>query len=365
MDKAIDRLDQATRHLKAIESFFLKNVVAYALSEEKLCALGRFYEEFARQLYAGGRKEGGLRKGQRYHRGMMLADLLTYAVMARGHFISTASDQHRVAFVQIVMRTINKLLIQENISTDVDLRNGLLDSLSKLGLSNFFEDDEQRLRFRSLRRYKGPIIWGQEGDEFYKMMDAVLPKSLGLAIEFLIYLYLVHRRFGFVVPLLLHQRLITKKEGIAPPDFLVLKRDGRVFGVEVGYWKEDQSTKFVTATSLPTISAELDEDQPFRCPKCKQWITYCDQVIETYAQGISTPNPLVCSECKYFKGGKCPDIIFFGKVPEVINARRRYHYRCVAKEKSVKRLAAEDKLNDHLRAWFPTVSKIDALGEDA
>jgi DNA methylase len=185
-------------------------------------------------------------------------------------------------------------------------------------------DEQQKLRFEALRQYTGTIIWGKEGNEYYKTMDAVLPKSRGLAIEFLIYLYLIHRRFGFVVPLLLHQRLITSTGAIAPPDFLVLKNDGRVFGVEVGYWKEGQSNEFVTATSLPTISAELDHDQPFRCPKCQQWITYCNQVIESYSRGISSPNPLVCSECKYFDGCKCPDIIFFGEVPEVESGDRRY-----------------------------------------
>jgi hypothetical protein len=365
MDKALDRLEQAARHLKAIEKYFLKNVPAYARNEAQLKSLGRFYDEFARHLYAGGRKEGGVQRGNRYHRGMMLADLLTYALLARGYYISTASDEHRRAFVEIAMRTINKLLIQENISTDLSLRNGLLDALSSLGLTNFFEDDEQKARFVNLRRYKGAIIWGKEGQQFYKIMDAVLPKSRGLAIEFLIYLYLIHRRFGFVVPLLLHQRLITKKESIAPPDFLVLKKDGRVFGVEVGYWKEDQSTKFVTATSLPTISAELDGDQPFRCPKCQQWITYCNQIIESYSKGASSPNPLVCSECKYFDSGKCPDIIFFGEVAEVEKGDRRYHYRCVAGEPSVKKLAAENTLKDYLRAWFPTVSMIDKLAEES
>ncbi len=336
MNKALDRLDQSVRHLRAIEEYFLKNVPAYARNEERLERLGRFYREFARQLYAGGRKEGGLQKGSRFHRGMILADLVTYVVFARGYYISTASDEHRTALVEIVLRIANKLLLQENISTDTNLRNGLLDALSSLGLTDFFEDDDQKTRFQHLRRYKGRIVWGKEGKEFYKIMDAVLPKSRGLAIEFLIYLYLIHRRFGFVVPLLLHQRLITKKGSIAPPDFLVLKGDGRVFGVEVGYWKEDQSTEFVTATSIPTISAELDEDQQFRCPKCRQWITYCDQVIETYSRGTSAPNPLACGGCKYFNEGKCPDIIFFGEVPEVEGGNRRYHYRCVAEEESVK-----------------------------
>lgn len=360
MNKALKRLEQAARHLSTIEQYFLA-VPAYAENEKRLDALGRFYDEFARQLYAGGRKEGSLQKGSRYHRGMMLADLLTYAVLARGQFISAASDEHRTAFVEIVMRTINKLLIQENISTDTTLRNGLLDALSALGLENFFEDEQQKLRFEALRQYTGTIIWGKEGNEYYKTMDAVLPKSRGLAIEFLIYLYLIHRRFGFVVPLLLHQRLITSTGAIAPPDFLVLKNDGRVFGVEVGYWKEGQSNEFVTATSLPTISAELDHDQPFRCPKCQQWITYCNQVIESYSRGISSPNPLACSECKYFDGGKCPDIIFFGEVPEVESGERRYHLRCVAEEPSVKKLVKEKMLHDHLRAWFPTVSMIDTL----
>jgi len=364
MKRVLDRLDQAVTHLRTIEDFFIKKVPAYARNEARLEKLGRFYDEFARELYAGGRKEGRSEKGNSFHRGMTLADLLTYTVFGRGYYVLTASDDHRKAFTEIVMRISNKLLLQENISTNPKLRKGLLKALLSQNLPNFFENNEQKTKLEQLKDYNGHIIWGREGKEFYKIMDSLLPKSRGLAIEFLIYLYLINSRFGFVIPLLLHQRLITKGRSIAPPDFLVLKDDGRIFGIEVGFYKEDQNTKFVTTTSVPIVTAELDHDQPFRCPQCQQWITYCDQVVENYSEGVWTPNSFECGDCKYFNKGKCEDIIFFGEVPELEKGKRRYHYRCVAKKATVKKLSAQGHLKKHLRVWYPTASIIDNLSDE-
>jgi len=317
MKRVLDRLDQAVTHLRTIEDFFIKKVPAYARNEARLEKLGRFYDEFARELYAGGRKEGRSEKGNSFHRGMTLADLLTYTVFGRGYYVLTASDDHRKAFTEIVMRISNKLLLQENISTNPKLRKGLLKALLSQNLPNFFENNEQKTKLEQLKDYNGHIIWGREGKEFYKIMD-----------------------------------------------FLVLKDDGRIFGIEVGFYKEDQNTKFVTTTSVPIVTAELDHDQPFRCPQCQQWITYCDQVVENYSEGVWTPNSFECGDCKYFNKGKCEDIIFFGEVPELEKGKRRYHYRCVAKKATVKKLSAQGHLKKHLRVWYPTASIIDNLSDE-
>lgn len=364
MKRVFDRLGQAVIHLKTIEDFFIKKVPAYARNEARLEKLGRFYNEFARELYAGGRKEGRFENGNRFHRGMILSDLLTYTVFGRGYYILTASEDHRKAFAEIVMRISNKLLIQENISTDPKLRKGLINALLSQNLQNFFENDEQKEKLKQLRGYNDHIIWGREGKKFYKVMDSLLPKSRGLTIEFLIYLYLINRRFGFVIPLLLHQRLITKSKSIAPPDFLVLKDDGRIFGIEVGSFKEGQNTNFVTTTSIPIVTAELDHDQPFRCPECQQWITYCDHVVETYSEGKWTQKPFLCGDCKYFNKGKCEDIIFYGELTELEKGRRRYHYRCVKKRPTVKKLSANNRLEKNLKVWYPTASIIDTLSDE-
>jgi hypothetical protein len=360
MKSALNRLVQCAQHLQAIDKFFVDNVSEYARNEDKLEGLGRYYEEFARQLYAGGRKEGRLDLGGRYHRGLILADLLTYAIFARGYYVATASQEHRRAFVEIVLRVVNKLFLQENISTNPTLRNQLLDTVASLGLENFYEDSEQQKRFAALRKFSGSIIWKEVGDEHYKNMDANLPKSRGLAIEFLIYLYMLQRRFGFVVPLLLHQRLFALNESIAPPDFLVLKSDGRCFGVEVGSQKEGQSTGFMTKTSIPTITAELDNDQPFRCPKCRGWITYCDRVVEDYSKGLASSEPVQCAKCKYFNRGKCSHIVLYGKAPGE-TGKRRYHLSCVKDSDWAKELEKKKKLHEHLMVWYPTASSIDGI----
>ncbi|MFA5553208.1 MAG: hypothetical protein WCZ89_01030 [Phycisphaerae bacterium] len=364
MQKVFGKLAQSVTHLQTIEDFFIKVVPAYAENEAKLKNLGRFYDEFARELYSGGRKDGSPEKGKRFHRGMTLADLITYTVFGRGYYVLTASEAHQKAFIEIVMRISNKLLLQENISTDPTLRKGLINALLDKGLTNFFEDEEQKKQLKLLEKSTATIIWGQSEKDLYKIMDSLLPKSRGLAIEFLIYLYLIRYKFGLVIPLLLHQRLITKGRSIAPPDFLVLKNDGRVFGIEVGSFKEGQNTNFVTTTSIPTVTAELDSDQPFRCPHCQKWITYCDHVVETYSEGAAITNPFKCGECKYFDKGRCQDIIFYGKVPEIEKNNRRYHYRCISEMKTVKKLSTQNRFIEHLKVWYPTASILDALGDE-
>lgn len=361
MKKALARLGETSAHLGAIDDFFIDHDEAYAKNEAELEALERFYDEFARQLYPGGRKDGQHATGGRYHRGMALNDLLTYVILGRGFYAATSSPEHRKAFVQILLRVVNKLLLQENISVDIQLRNGLLDSVSALDLPHFHEDDDQRERFDALRAFKGKIIWNEEGKEHYPTMDAQLPKSRGLAIELLVYLYLTQRNFGLVVPLLLHQRLLSSTGELAPPDFLIVKKDKRIIGIEVGSLKEQQNARFVSASSIPTVTAELDGDQPFRCPKCEKWIPYCQKVVKTYAAPSNAENPLRCVDCVFYNGGRCSEIILYGKKPRS-KGWRRYHYSCVRDEDWVREaLATEDGKREQLLAWYPTVSILDGL----
>lgn len=361
MKLTLERLQQAADHLKAIDDYFCANDPEYRSNEDELAALGNFYYEFSRELYAGGRIDGQRAAGNRYHRGMMLSDILTYSILGRGFYSATISSDHRKAFIKIVMRIVNKLLLQENISTNPPLRRGLLETVSRLSLQNFFEDERQRIRFEALLGYDGEIIWGQVGTDFYKTMDSHLPKSRGLAIELMTYLYLIHKNFGFIVPLLIHQRLLTATRNIAPPDFLIIKPDGRVFGIEVGYLKEGQSTEFVTRTSIPTVASELDQDQPFRCPECNRWIAYCKRIINSYSEGVSQTEPVQCSDCENFTNGSCSDIIFYGKNPTTNTGNRRYHYRCIRDKEWVQGLSDRDVLNNHLQVWYPTASRIDSL----
>lgn len=58
MKKALARLGESVTHLKAIEDFFLTHDTEYAPNEEELEKLGRYYEDFSRELYPGGRKAG-------------------------------------------------------------------------------------------------------------------------------------------------------------------------------------------------------------------------------------------------------------------------------------------------------------------
>ena len=89
---------------------------------------------------------------------------------------------------------------------------------------------------------------------------------------------------GYIVPLLLNQRLLGKNDNLVPPDFLIISHDKRIYGVEVGRKKEIQSGSFSLKTAIPTASIDTENSRSSdRCPICKRWIPFCDFVINNYS----------------------------------------------------------------------------------
>lgn len=233
MDKLLDSLMIAGHHLTILDNVFQHNYPPYAEITQKLSEIS-LYDELRKEIYAGGKKGG--KYG--YGRQMILGDLLQYIFTGRGYYFAVRGYAQREAYISIIMYVCNQLLLMEDTSVDVNLRNKMLDALQAGIGSAFFEDMEQKTLFEAIRDYKGKIIPPDDGKEQDDTLDSMLPKRVGAVPELLVYSYLIRKNYGYVVPLLHSQRLLGNKGYIVPPDYLLLRSKGEIFGIEVGMGKK-------------------------------------------------------------------------------------------------------------------------------
>ena len=369
MKSLIKNLNLAGKHLAAIDEVFRSNYPQYADTSTKLHKLP-FFEELRREIYAGGKKGG--KYG--YARQMILGDLLQYIFTGRGYYFAVRGKEYRESFLKAILYTCNLVILMEDVSVDIKLRNLMLDTLRRSIGTPFFEDDEQKELFDEIRQYKGRII-PDEGADYDSILDSMLPKRVGLVPELLVYLHLVRKNYGYVVPLLHSQRLLGNQRYIVPPDFLLLRSKGEIFGIEVGGGKEQQIGSFSTITSIPVFTSGIgsfDQPQPYRCGKCNRWIIYCDEVINLCSQNKEPDKEYVdCNNCSIYKNideatKKCPNIVYHGKLLHDKGRYKgkykllRYHYNCVKNAPEVKETLARAR-TPKLIAPLPWVSGLDYL----
>lgn len=334
MRRLLRALKTSTKHLNILHNSFEKHYPIYAEISKKIENLS-LIDELRKEIYFGGKKRG--RQG--YGRQMILGDLLQYIFTGRGYYFATRGDEFFEEFIRVLMYVSNLLILMEDISVDANLRNKILEDLDKELGKDFCEDNEELEKFKRLKNYEG-IILGKEGKEHEDFFDSILPKRVGGVSELLVYAYLIRKNYGYVVPLLQAQRLLGNQRYIIPPDFLLLRSKGEIFGIEVGVGKERQVSSFSTITSIPVFTVTVgsfEQPQPFRCGKCRKWIIYCDKVIEACAKNEDVSaegNPLHyinCRKCENFDNGECPFIVYYGEAYDYAgNVRKlRYHYSCV------------------------------------
>ena len=362
----------ATKHLLILDRVFRSSYPPYAEWARKLDE-HPFYDELEKEIYAGRKKRGG--KG--YTRQMILGDLIEYILTGRGYYLAIRGVNAFKGFIEILMYISNMLILLEDISVDVGLRNLVLRELNDNLGEEFLKGNEQRQEYQSLMAYEG-IIARDQGEEYDKFLDSILPKRVGIVPEILVYCWLIRKNYGYVVPLLLAQRLLGKGgKSIIPPDFLLLRSKGEVFGLEVGAGKakkERQIASFCSVTGIPVFTVgigSIEQPQPYRCDKCLRWIVYCPFVIDICKENRDKPGQvhLSCSECSYFKNMedvvKCPYVVYFGKARNYAGEEvvRRYHYRCVQDDPYVKEAIRKDPQR-YLIAPLPTVYGIEHLSEE-
>lgn len=364
MDKLLESLAVAGKHLSLLDRVFRENYPPYAEITIKLRNLP-LYDELRKEVYVGGKKRGV----HGYGRQMILGDLLQYIFTGRGYYFAVRGNTQREAFIAIIMHVCNQLILMEDVSVDISLRNKILDTLKQGIGSMFFEDSEQELSFNRLTQYKGKIT-PAEGREYDNTLDSMLPKRVGAVPELLVYAYLIRKNYGYVIPLLHAQRLLGNQGYIVPPDFLLLRSKGETFGIEVGMGKERQIGSFSTVTSMPVFTVGIgspEQPQPYRCASCGRWITYCDEVINLCAKNEDQGQEYDCQRCSIYKnlveaGEKCSHMVYHGRAagdPREL----RYHYKCVETESEVQRVLSQGR-KVRLIAPIPFVSGLEHLSED-
>lgn len=369
MKKLIRNLAVAAQHISILDNVFRKNYAPYTVASKKLESVP-LYDELRKEIYAGGKKRGVYG----YGRQMILGDLIQYIFTGRGYYFAVRGKEQRESFISMILYVCNLLILMEDISVEVKLRNTMLDMLKKKIGSDFFEDNEQENSFKALRAYKG-LITPEKGEEYDNIIDSMLPKRVGVIPELLVYIFLTRKNYGYVVPLLHSQRLLGNQGYIVPPDFLLLRAKGEIFGIEVGRGKEQQMGSFSTITSIPVFTTGIgsfDQPQPYRCGKCLRWIIYCDEVVSLCSRNEDPEGEYVdCNNCSIYKGNmdealsKCPYVVYHGRALDYYGRMKelRYHYNCVRNDPEVSKVLKRARKPKRI-APLPWVSGLEYLTKE-
>lgn len=348
MEAIFKKLKYSVKHLEILHQVF-KNSANF--SEQ---------EQVDRKIYLENRKkfrevvnELGLEQqlyGQR-DRQMILADLIEYIYLGRGYYSmqkrsGKKQKQAKQRFVKLILYLVNLFMTYETLTVSQGLRKKFL---KKLSLQ--IPEIKDEALFNNLLKHSGKVgLTRKESDaskQLDKYFDSILPKTAGgLWHELLVFIFLLRNDIGYIIPLLLSQRLIGLKRNIVPPDFLIITHSKQLFGIEVGTKKEIQSGSFSLQTSIPTATIDtINSRASDRCPICHRWIQFCDFVIEKYSDfdsKISKPE-IRCLEveCSLYSTeqiaeGLCPYTKYSRNLARSYSYAQHkfanglhYHYKCV------------------------------------
>lgn len=375
MDSLFEKMNRALRHLQAFHDVF-KNEKNFAENEKNDYEIYKNNSnkltkiivdlDFDSQLYSP--------KGRQ----MILADLFEYILLGRGYYsLQTKEDKEK--FVRLILHFVNLLMGYEILTVSDNLREIVLKKLEEEIPEMNMED-----KFSALKNFKGKIGL-KEGEseasrELDRYFDSLLPKTAGgLWHELLVYVFLIRSNIGYIIPLLLSQRLLGFKRNIIPPDFLIITYDKNLYGVEVGTKKEIQSGSFSLQTTIPTATIDtINSRTSDRCPICKRWIPFCEFVINDYPNfdiEITEPEIRCLEKCSIYSkeniaAGKCPYTKYSRNEAQTLSYARHkyanglhYHYRCVLEnvEEEVKREIVVAKDTIALKTHYPYYSGLEEL----
>jgi len=358
MREATERIQHTALQLSVTDQLLESVDEEYQRMRRKLLAVPS-YGDFLKILYNG-----------QNNRQMVLGDLFEYTITGRGYWLAKKGEKQFKDYIRIVLYLINLILVQESVfSFRTPARKTILKELRNRKIEGFFASKQEKNLYRKLEEHDGRIAVAGETRSLYKVMDSITPKPIGAAIELIVYTYLMNRRIGYIVPLLLCQTLLGGKETVAPPDYLLLLGGSRAIGIEVGggmgqyslqQGKIDQVNLFIQETGVPVVTAGVPHI--YRCETCQCWITFCDEVIERTAEGECDLETLTCVDCPRFDDGNCPDVIYYGQT-EVKGLRRRHHYYHFSSQRYVNNisLAKEESRKSKLIQYFPVVRGLEGF----
>lgn len=375
MKDIFDKMRKAIAHLESLHEVFTNEASfntedradyeIYKYNEDKLTeCLNNL--NLANQLY----NEKG--------RQMILADLCEYFFLGRGYY-SLKTTIAKQQFIKSILRFANMLMTYEAITVSDNLRRHVLEKLAE----RIPEISSERL-YAQLKDFTGKVGLPQKDSDAQKDLnnyfDSLLPKTAGgLWHELLVYIFLLRNDIGYIIPLLLSQRLISKSGHIIPPDFLVITEDKSIYGVEVGMKKEIQSGSFSLQTKIPTATIDTENSRVSdRCPICKRWIPFCDYVIDNYAdfgKVIQGAEVRCLDQCdRYPKdaiaSGQCPYTKYSRQKAKSLSyaghdyaSGLHYHYKCVLEKvpEAIKNMIINAEDTIALKTHYPYYSGLEIL----
>lgn len=370
-----DRIKNTTKHLEVLHMVFV-NKNNFNSEEELDYKIYKYNEKLLTETL--GELEFGYQLYDEKGRQMILADFLEYIFLGRG-FYSMKSIEGKQLFVKAILRFVNLLMCYEVMTVSNGLRRKVL---SKLGKE--IPDLKKEQYYGELKCFEGKVGLPERESDVPKSLnryfDSLLPKTAGgLWHELLVYVFLLRNNIGYIIPLLLSQRLISKEGSIIPPDFLVSTPDKNLYGIEVGTKKEIQSGSFSLQTNIPTATLDTENSRVSdRCPICKRWIPFCDFVVDNYSnfdKVIKGAEIRCLEECNVHS----KDFIVSGGCPYTKYSRRRaktlshthhryagglhYHYSCVLTNVPPKVRQAMINAQDTiaLKSHYPYYSGLETL----
>ncbi len=370
MELLLKRLEFSVEHLLCLDMTFQQCSPEYKNIANKLSApeFKDIYVDISRELYAGGKK---IRGEQRLYRQMILGDVIEYVLTGRAFYYACKSKNNLKNFLKLIFYIVNQLLIMDSITVNNALRQCCIKNLMKCNIPDdilFEKENDKELAEELLK--STTRLNDDNWKRYDAFIDSILPKTLGCPKELVVFAELIRLKIGIILPLLLVQRLFNDKEPIAPPDFLLLKNNRDIYGIEVGYNKEGQSREFSLRTSIPTFAVDLEENMHNRCPVCGEFILYCDKFIEKYSSGFNDLH-IKCSNCDNFDNGNCKYSIYYGKYHgfdyngvDISEKKMHYHTNCVKDKYYIsknKQINILEKHRDDFYAQVPRIQGLDAI----
>lgn len=379
MEETIQNLEKSVAHVKSLNDFF-SNPSNYNLPNEQLdFDIYQHNLEGVINSFASINLDDELYNPK--SRQMILADLYEYILLGRGFYAIGTKRQHvfkKENFVNGVLHLVNLLMNYESLTVNTNRRNRFLDFLSS-NVEGLNKEDG----FQELRRYVGNVGTPKStaGKKIGRYFDKLLPKTAGgLWHELLVYIFILRHDLGYIIPLLLHQKIYSKSDHLVPPDFLLLAKDKSIFGIEVGRGKETQSGNFSLKTNIPVVSLDtINSRNSDRCPICLQWINFCPYVIKKFSnfnEEVSGKCEIKCyEECDVYSkleilNGVCPFSKYARKKAQTLlhthhdySNTYHYHYSCVldkvGKKKKQEIIKAKDIMA--IKTHMPYYSGLEEL----
>lgn len=379
MNEGYEKLKNAVDHLTVFHDFFTNDEnfthpdeqVDFDTYNENFRDLTTTLDELGLfdQLYSQGPRQ------------MILADLVEYIFLGRGYYSISGKNredpENKFKFIKGILHFVNLLMCYESITVEVDRRNALLDILKE----KIPEISDEEF-FGELLEYNEEIGTpdSNASKQLSRYFDKLLPKTAGgLWHELLVYIYLLRKDYGYIIPLLLNQKLFSLRDHIVPPDFLIISYDKRIYGIEVGIKKEIQSGSFSLKTAIPTATLDtINSRNSDRCPSCKKWIGFCPFVINNYSDpefqiennqvnclqecNIYSREEIASGQCKYTKYARNRAQRLDYTHHEFAD-NKHYHYQCVLSnvDENMRNRVIEAQDETAIKTHYPQYSGLEEL----